>query len=510
MSERKHTQVNVFHGRRLPEPGTPAGYAALINRYELRVPLPPRLAAVAERSRPRSTHDWQLLTPRHVRPETLVGDLEFALKWEGVDLGVLAALFEAVPDAEVAAIVRASPTGRYARRLWFLHEWLTGRELDLPDAKKVRSVPVVDPDQQFALEEGAISSRHKVRNNLPGTRAFCPLVRRTPELEQFRGMRLDKQAREVIDRTHPDVVRRAAAFLLLDDSRASFEIEGERPSTGRAAQWGRVIGEAGSIELDIDEMKRLQQVVIPDDRFVQMGLRTEGGFVGMHDRRTREPIPAHISARPDDLVDLLNGVFEYQRRALNGSLDAVVVAAVTAFGFVYVHPFEDGNGRLHRWLIHHVLAKARYNPPGVVFPISAAMLRNVAGYRGVLESYARPLLECVEWEPTPDGNVRVLNDTGAYYRFFDATPHAELLYQCVEETVLRDLPGEVSYLEAYDRFSTEVQEVVDLPASTIDLLVRFLEQGEGRLSERARKREFHGLTDEEQARIERLYGACFE
>jgi len=83
MSERKRTQVNVFHGRRLPEPGTPAGYAALINRYELRVPLPPRLAAVAERSRPRSTHDWQLLTPRHVRPETLVGDLEFALKWEG-------------------------------------------------------------------------------------------------------------------------------------------------------------------------------------------------------------------------------------------------------------------------------------------------------------------------------------------------------------------------------------------------------------------------------------------
>jgi len=323
-------------------------------------------------------------------------------------------------------------------------------------------------------------------------------------------MRLDKQAREVIDRTHPDVVRRTAAFLLLDDSRASFEIEGERPSTGRAAQWGRVIGEAGSIELDIDEMKRLQQVVIPDDRFVQMGLRTEGGFVGMHDRRTREPIPAHISARPDDLVDLLNGVFEYQRRALNGSLDAVVVAAVTAFGFVYVHPFEDGNGRIHRWLIHHVLAKARYYPAGVVFPISAAMLRNVAGYRGVLESYARPLLECVEWEPTPDGNVRVLNDTGAYYRFFDATPHAELLYQCVEETVLRDLPGEVSYLEAYDRFSTEVQEVVDLPASTIDLLVRFLEQGEGRLSERARKREFHGLTDEEQARIERLYGACFE
>ncbi len=509
MSEHNLSAVNVFRGRRLPEPATPAGYAALIDRYGLRVPLPPRLAAVAESSRPNSTRDWHLLTPSHVRPETLEGELEFALKWEGVDLGVLAALFEVVPPEEIVAIVRASPTGRYARRTWFLYEWLMRRELDLPQAQKVRSVLVVDPDQQFALEDGPISSRHKVKNNLPGTRAFCPLVRRTPELEHYRDLKLDETAREVIDRTHPDIVRRAAAFLLLDDSRASFEIEGERPSARRAARWGRIIGEAGSIDLDIDEMEQLQRVVIPDDRFVQMGLRTGGGFVGLHDRRTREPMPAHISARPDDLVDLLEGVIEYQRRAVGGNLDAVVVAAAAAFGFVYVHPFVDGNGRLHRWLIHHVLAKARYNPPGVVFPVSAAMLRNVAGYREVLESYSKPLLECIDWEPTTEGNVRVLNDTGDYYRFFDATRHAELLYQCVEETVVRDLPGEVSYLEAYDRFSTEVQEVVDLPASTIDLLVRFLQQGEGRLSARARKREFHGLTNEEQARIEALYESCF-
>jgi len=46
--------------------------------------------------------------------------LVFALKWEGVDLGVLAALFERIEPDEIAALVRATPTGGFARRLWFL------------------------------------------------------------------------------------------------------------------------------------------------------------------------------------------------------------------------------------------------------------------------------------------------------------------------------------------------------------------------------------------------------
>ncbi len=35
-----------------------------------------------------------------------------------------------------------------------------------------------------------------------------------------------------------------------------------------------------------------------------------------------------------------------------GRVDAVCAAAAAAFGFVFIHPFEDGNGRIHRFLIH--------------------------------------------------------------------------------------------------------------------------------------------------------------
>ncbi len=501
--------VTHFRGRVLPEPATPAGYAALVERFDLTAPLPPRLAANAMRHHPVATSSWLLLTPRHRPEDTLEGHLLFALKWEGVDLAVLAKLFDVLARDEVTGFVRATPTGAFARRLWFLYEWLTERTLDVPDPGKVRAVPVIDPEQQVALEQGKLSPRHKVIDNLPGTRKFCPLVRWTPSLQATHRKELDLRARDVVGKTRQDLVTRAAAFLLLSDSKSSFAIEGERPPSARAARWAAAIGEAGARPISIDELERLQRVVIGDARFVKLGLRSEGGFVGTHDRETREPVPEHISASPGSLVELLTGIIEYDQRALAGGLPAVAAAAAIAFGFVYVHPFVDGNGRIHRWLIHHVLAAAGYNPPGIVFPISAAILRRIDEYRAVLQSYSAELLPLIEWRATDDGNVHVSNDTADYYRYFDATRHAEFLYSCVEQTVEDDLPDEVRFLEAFDRFSSSIKDIVEMPDRQVERLRAFLAQGRGKLSERARAQEFAALSEAETERIQALYAETF-
>jgi len=501
--------ITHFRGRALPEAGSPTGYSALMDRYALHLPMPPRLAAIAARHNPTSTSEWLLLTPRHQPAGTLAGHLTFALRWEGVDLAVLAALFKVVPAEDVTSFIRATPTGTATRRVWFLYEWLTGRDLDVPDPGKVRLTPVLHPDQQFAVQPGRSSTRHKVIDNLPGTRAFCPLVRRTARLQGLVDKGLDVRAREISGCTRPDLMARAAAFLLLNDSKSSFAIEGERPTSARAARWGQAIAQAGTRPLSIAELERLQRIVIGDARFVRLGLRDEGGFVGVHDRVTGEPVPDHVSARPEDVAGLVEGIVAYEKRAVAGRLDPVVAAAAAAFGFVYVHPFVDGNGRLHRWLIHHVLAAAAYNPPGLVFPVSAAILRQLPAYRVVLESTSAPILPCIEWRPTVDRNVEVLNDTGDFYRYFDATSHAEFLYGCVEQTVEQDLPDEVRFLEAFDRFAAGVQRIVDMPDRQIDLLRTFLAQGGGRLSVRARTREFAALSDGEAAEIEALYQDSF-
>jgi hypothetical protein len=499
------TSVNEFHGIPLPEPGKPVGYAALIDKFGLQVPLPSQLTLISARHVKTTTDPWQILTPRHEPADTLAGQLTFAIKWEGVQLGVLAALFRAVEPQKIAEVVSGTPTGAFSRRIWFLYEWLTGRELDLPPVGKVKAIPVINPELQYGLTGGVSVSRQKVINNLPGTVAFCPLVRRTPALEQFRESQLSQQAREISGRTHPDILARAAAFLLLSDSKSSFQIEGEQPPAKRIARWGQAINEAGQIQLSRQELERLQRVVIGDARFVHLGLRDIGGFVGSHNRNSAEPIPEHISARPEDLPNLVDGLVAYERQALAGALDPVIAAAVVAFGFVYIHPFEDGNGRLHRWLIHHVLARGGFNPPGLIFPISAVILRRLEEYRLVLESYSKPLLDLIDWRPTRDGNVKVLNDTADYYRYFDATRHAEFLANCVAETIEHDLPDEVRYLEAYDRFAKRLEDLVDMPAKSLGLLWRFLQQNEGRLSARARAKEFAELTDDEAKQVEEVF-----
>jgi hypothetical protein len=499
-----------WHDRALPEAGWPAGYSALLDHYGLPVPLPSYPTMIAERHEPSPSSDWQVL-PRRLRPDdTVEAHLEFALKYEGVNLSVLKALFEKVSIDVLASLVRGSPTGKYTRRLWFLYEWLSGRRLEVPDLQgRPRAVLVVDTSLQVAPSDGELSKRHRVRNNLPGTPRFCPMVRWTNDLRSLAAEGFDKEAREVAGRTHPDVIARAAGFLLLDDSRASFQIEGEKPPQDRARRWGQAIAEAGSRELTIDELVRLQRVVIGDDRFVHIGLREEAGFVGPRDRRTRDPLPEHIGARAQDLRELIEGILAYEDRATSDGIDPVIAAAAVAFGFVYVHPFEDGNGRVHRWLIHHVLAEAGYNPPALPFPVSAAILRNLAEYRRVLESHSRPLLDCIEWEVTERKNINVLNETADYYRFFDATAHAEFLYRCVKETVKQDLPEEVAYLEGYDRFVERIQQIVDMPSDTIDLLHRFLRQSHGELSDRARAKGFRALTAEEVTEIEQIYEESF-
>ena len=84
------------------------------------------------------------------------------------------------------------------------------------------------------------------------------------------------------------------------------------------------------------------------------------------------------------------GLLQANDRMREDGLDPVLKAAATAFGFVYIHPFQDGNGRMHRCLIHHVLAERKFTPPGMVFPVSSVMLDRIDDYRTTLQSPLRP------------------------------------------------------------------------------------------------------------------------
>ncbi len=188
-------------------------------------------------------------------------------------------------------------------------------------------------------------------------------------------------------------------------------------------------------------------------------------------------------------------------RVLSAPLDPVVAAAVSAFAFVFVHPFEDGNGRLHRFLIHYVLRRHEFTPPGILFPVSAAILRQKHLYDEALEAFSKPALSATEGDFTVDNGIIVHNDTRNLYRFFDATRQVDFLYERIAETIREDFKQELDFSTVYHAAFSAVRDVVDMPDRRAALLVNILMQNGGRLS-RNNRSDFAELTNAEIAQIE--------
>jgi hypothetical protein len=500
-----------FQGEPVPKGTQLAGWTALVQALGLRAPVrrPSCVSAKHIRGSQREEGYWRVFDKRYLPGGQFADHLTFALRHETIDLLVLKRAFDAVPKAVVETFINSAATGTQTRRAWFFYETLTGQTLDVEDAPNITAVDALDAKAYFTGKP-RLSRRHRVRGNLlGGSGDYCPVIRRTAVLEEFAALGLAERAAATVGRTGRHLVARAASFLLLADSRASFEIEGERAPRNRLERWGRAVLQAGKKELTLEEIVRLHSVLIEDTRFVFPGLRPDGVFLGERDH-IGDPLPEFIGARPQDLDDLCAGMLVANSRMRDDELDPVLQAAATAFGFIYMHPFQDGNGRVHRCLIHHVLAERKYTPPGMVFPVSSVMLDRIDDYRTTLQMHSRPLMDFIEWRPTAERNVDVLNDTADLYRYFDCTEAAEFLYACVRRTVEHDLPKEIDYIRRHDEAMIRIMDMIEMPDRLAQNLIIFIRQNSGSLSKRRREKQFSALTDDEVQKLENIIQDVFE
>ncbi len=502
-------EPKLFQEKVIPLGASLIGTAALVQALSIEVPISKPTCVSDKRIKAvtKETTDWSVFDSKYAVDATVQAHLVFALRHENLDLLVLKQIFRALPKKEITSYVEAAPTGSEVRRMWFLYEFLTEEQLDVPDAINLANVDLLDSKKYFTAT-GAISKRHRVRNNLLGTVDFCPVVRRTKLLEDYASKDLSKKIQKVLDKASSSLVARAASFILLADTQASFAIEGERLQINSKQRWLKAVQEVGQKPLSINELNRLQDTLLGETRFATSGLRKDHVFIG---KRTshNEPLPEFIGAKPEDLSPLLNGLLEANAKMNSSAIDAVVQAAATAFGFIFIHPYEDGNGRLHRCLIHHVLADRGFSPIGFVFPVSSVMLKWIDSYKTVLEKHSQSLMPYIQWQPTPRGNVTVTNDTADLYRYFDATEAAEFLYRCVEETIIVDVPRELDYLKRHDRALSAMTNANDMPSRAAEDFIIFMQQNNWKLPKKRRNDEFKKLSDAEVAKLESLVQSEF-
>ena len=429
--------------------------------------------------------------------------LEFALKNEGINLHILKKVLLQIAPSEITTYLENQPTGKYARILWYLYENFRFIKLALPDLQQGSYVDLLNA-KEYYCSKSKRSSRHRIADNLLGSLHFAPIVRKTALLDAYEKRELGQLARALTKQYDPALIARAMRYMYTKETMSSWEIEREKPDQAKLMKFVGLLHKADSIGTLSEEIFVELQKNIVDPRFALNSYRDFQNYIG-EEPSMGQMIVHYVCPRPEDVRDLMNGLIYSFDRIEQSDMSPVIAAAILSFLFVYIHPFEDGNGRVHRFLIHYVLARLKFTPEGMVFPISATIAKNMQRYDKVLESFSRPVMELItEYSVNEIGEMKVLQDTQDLYRYIDCTQVAEYLYECVDKTITTDFRKELEFFADYDSSKRLSKDIVDMPDQRIDLFIKCVHQNGGVLSSRKREDYFKVLTDDEIKKMEEV------
>ena len=402
---------------------------------------------------------------------------------------------------EPTRYIQSKPTGKYARRIWFFYEFLTGKKLPLNDITSGNYVDALEPEEYYTITNGEKSRRHRIVNNLLGPKEFCPIIRKTERLSKMDSADLRTRCEDIVTSSPPELLRRALSCLYNKETKSSFEIEHVKPNAARSEKFIASLELAEKEDFCVKQRLIELQNRIVDHRFKDSDYRTRQNYVGQA-VSYQNKIIHFVCPKPDDLSSLMNGLINSHKQMKGGGVSPVIHAAAIAYGFVFLHPFEDGNGRIHRFLIHNILSLQGMVPRGLMFPVSAVMLKNSMDYDASLEAFSRPLLRLIDYRLDETGEMSVEDETACWYRYMDMTEQSEALYEFVNKTIEDELVEELSFLINYDNTKKAIQDIIDMPDRLIDLFIQLCLQNNGSLSARKRSAHFDFLTDEELASMQ--------
>lgn len=485
----------------------PLGYTFLIERFNLIVPAPYKKSYLSSR-RERYKELYESGEDEYFPSQFKMNDawqehLVFAVKYEGINPTVLKALFAKIPQNELLELIKSKPLSVVLRRIWFFYEFLTESLLPISSLKSGNYDYALPPEDYFTLSEkfSTRNPRQRLLCNLPGNPGFCPIVRLTKKIKASAKTDFQEKLFSALSSYSENLIHRANAFLYLKETKSSFAIEQQTPSQRRTAAFVEILKTAGTHELSKEFMVRLQHAIV-DKRYAESDFRKTQVYVGQSLAPGRELIH-FVGVKPEDIASFMNAFFEVLKKLVHSDANPIISAAVLSFAFVFFHPFEDGNGRLHRYLIHHILAAMKFTPKDLLFPISAVLYKDNRRYDKMLESFSKRLMPLIEYQLNEFGEMKIENETAEFYRFINFTEIVELFFDVMGETLETELLTELDYLTAWDRTRTRMREIVDMPENKASLFIKFTQQNGGTFPNK-RREAFRELSDEEVFNLSRI------
>lgn len=482
------------------------GYANLRDALKLKAFAPKRVAMIKPVTRISLIGDC-IAVPAAVAPAhgSTLEHILFALKHEGINLCILAQALESVGASDLLSELGRSPNGVYIRKACFLWESFTGKQLDYSVPVRGSVVALFDP-KRYVTGPAVRNSRWRVDFNGLGSLHYCATVERTVKLQELIDRGIIGRAQVFMATLPPEMMDRAINWAYLHETRDSFAIEKEEPSEEKSRRFVRLLRQAHErTELSEDYLVELQNSTVsnPFDKavlFRHQQNHLHNGLRGAAGVSYVPPAPQLCRELMEDLMDFANHSAK--------QVDPLIAAAVVAFGFVFLHPFMDGNGRLSRFLIHQTLCQTGALQNGLLLPVSVAMKHEESSYLEALKEFSKPAREFwnVTWLDSDEMTFDFIGHD-AIYRFWDATQCAEFTLQMALRALEVELREETAFLEKYDFVIKAVNDRFDVRGSDLSKLVMMCLDNADKVSKHRRKQFQYSVPEEVFDYIEEMSSA---
>jgi hypothetical protein len=475
--------------------GNLVGYAHLINAMGLKAIEVKQPALVQPVTRIERING-ALAVPQAVAPEAgdFLAHIIFALKHEGVNLSILAQALPRIEDQLLVEAITQTPSSIYLRKVCFLWEAYAGRLLDYTDKPRGPGVLLFDPER-YITGPSLRNNRWRVDFNGLGTLQYCATVERTPEIQALLEYDILGRSKEFIASLPKEMMDRAINWAYLSETDSSFAIEKEAPSEQKSERFVQLLRQAHDRQpLTEEYLVSLQNNAISQPLEWAVAFRHEQNHLTNSFRGAAGV--SYVPPPPDLCRDLMVELMAFANRAPL-QLDPLVAAGITSFGFVFLHPFMDGNGRLSRFLIHQALCCSGALENGLLLPVSVAMKREEKRYLEALQSFSKPARQFwdVRWI---DGDNMSFDFTGdpSLYRYWDATECVAFTMEMAKRALEVELREETRYLQRYDTLLKVVNDNYDVRGSLLSKLIMQCLDQNGVVS-KGRRKQYQGFVQEE-------------
>jgi Fic family protein len=132
------------------------------------------------------------------------------------------------------------------------------------------------------------------------------------------------------------------------------------------------------VHLSLKLMNDIHRIIFENSKSFAGKFRERGTEVGIRDALGNL---IHLGAPATRVVPLLNELIKWYKKSRK-KLPPIVLAAVVHNQFEYIHPFEDGNGRVGRLLLNNILLKHKLPPVNI-------SLKNRRKYYSTLKEFQK-------------------------------------------------------------------------------------------------------------------------